>query len=208
MRLLPILVYFFMSLLVSACDRDARMSAISDSIAHEEYERYVLVRGRHLRSAIEKLEEYGSLAFPNPELTYDFKVDALGEWTVLRFPGSESHWMFHNVVYWFLGSRDDANFADEVIGIAIASDIQASYLVYGDSESGEFDALYGITTLGGFRFVTDVSSDEYLRGGDAPWQKVMNELRSAGIENPLQNVPMPSAETVPITFYQSLDQRL
>jgi len=208
MRLLPVLVYFFMSFLVSACDRDARMSKISDSIAHEEYERYVLARGQHLQSAVEMIEEYGALAYPNPELTYEFEVDVLGEWTVLRFPGSESHWMFHNVAYWLLGSPDDANYADEVIGIAIASDIQASYLVYGDSESLSYDALYGLTTLGGFRFVTDVSSDEYLRGGDAPWQKVMNELRSVGIENPLHDVPMPSAETVSITFYQSLDQRL
>ncbi len=191
---------------VTGCKKETLQN--SYEIPGDANERYLIVRGQSLRSPITKLEDYGNLAFPNPEMEYAFEVDVLGDWTVFRFPGAESHWMFHNIAFWFLGfGADDPNYADQVIGIALGPDADSGYLLFGDnSEDRPVDSLYGLSQ-GGDRFLVNIPFDVYSEERNFSWNGVMKELTSIGIEDPFEAFPLASPKTVTVTFYHSLDQR-
>lgn len=124
------------------------------------YERFVLVQGVSLKSPLDKLREHGNLASPSPSVFYDFEVAEIGEWTVIKLPKETSHWMHHNITYWFLGwGEGDPNHADFVIGLAKGYGGEG-YTIYGGNEpSRPQDSLYGRTSEGR-SFLINIPFDE------------------------------------------------
>lgn len=103
------------------CFADMIESSTLKQIREGEFDKYILVRGEKLKFPIGKLEEHGELAAPRSSIFYEFQVSKSDDWTIFKLPASSSHWMFHNLTFWFLGwGEDDPNYADSVIGLAIS----------------------------------------------------------------------------------------
>ena len=166
------------------------------------YERYVLVKGNSLNSAIQKLKDHGKLASPRPSIFYDFEISTSGTWTVIKLPSKTSHWMHHNITYWFLGwGPDDSNYADSVVGLAINCS-GLSYAVYGTNDASRpQDSLYGETS-GGISFIVNI-----------PFDELAIEHTSQIPEAPavVSGLKLPSGlkfSKVSLEYHESLDQKI
>lgn len=97
------------------------------------YERYLIVKGSNMTSAIIKVQEYFDLP-GRGDVELEFGVATIGDWAVVKLPAGIDHYTYHNLVYWQLGTGpDDPNYADETIGVSFHdSDTSKSYIIYND----------------------------------------------------------------------------
>jgi hypothetical protein len=159
MKYVILTTILFFTNLVSA---DMVAHSTTKQISEASYERYIFVKGDYLKSPIQKLKDHGKLASPRPSMFYDFDTATSGSWTVIKLPSTTSHWMHHNITYWFLGwGPDDPNYADSVIGLAV-NHSGSSYAIYGTNDASEpQDSLYGETS-GGTSFIVNIPFDELV----------------------------------------------
>jgi len=194
-------------LLIASCLSFADI--VSDSALHKmrsgNYDRYVYVRGQNLESPRSKLIEYANLGAPESPYIYQFEIGIESNWTVFKFPASTSHWMFLNVTYWFLGWGDeDANYADDIVGLAVARDSSSvSYVVYVSNDHPvPRDSMYG-AMRNGLSYTINVPFDEVTVGYRGSVPSVEAALEEIGFEAP----EFGKVEVLDVTYYGGLEQR-
>lgn len=171
-------------------------------IMESSYQRYILVKGASLKSPLQKLRDHGTLASPRPSIQYDFEVAEVDSWFVFKLPHETSHWMHHNIAYWFLGwGADDPNYADSVIGLAINTNGR-NYVVYGSNDASRpEDSLYGRTSLGS-QFVIDISFDQLA---------VQHKNEIPSVPGIVGNFNLPDGlkfSTVSVEYHEALEQTI
>ena len=98
----------------------------------DNFDRYILIKGKNLKSVESKLKDYGELAAKGNSYTYNFSKSKIGDWTIIKMPSDfKDFYEYHNIVYWFLGfPPEDENYADYSIGLSINESL--SYAIYND----------------------------------------------------------------------------
>ncbi len=184
--------------LVSA---DTVAYSTTKQLREASYERYILVKGNSLNSPIQKLKDHGKLASTGPSIFYDFEISTSGAWTVIKLPSTTSHWIHHNITYWFLGwGPDDPNYADSVVGLAINRS-GSSYAIYGTNDTSEpQDSLYGETSTG-ISFVVNIPFDELVIDKTSKIPKAPSVVSGLQLPSGLE------FSKVSIEYHESLDQK-
>lgn len=196
--LLLILVLCFANF--SSAD-NAAYSAMKQ-IRESGHVRYILAKGNSLVSPIEKLKEHGKLASPRTSITYNFEVATNGLWTVFKLPDAASHWMHHNITYWFLGwGQDDPNYADAVVGLAINHD-GLNYVIYGTNDaSAPQDSLHGQMSSGTSFFI-NIPFDELVINDDSERRKPPGVVSGLKLPDGLE------FSNLSIEYHESLGQKI
>lgn len=196
-------------LILSLLSATGHTEIVLDSATHQvqsgSFGRYILVNGEKLVSAQRKVEEYAELSSAEPTIKYNFKFAYIGNWAVIGIPNSTSHWMFHNLAYWFLGYSGDQNFADKVIGIAVdESGSNRGYLVYGQNDqSRPEDSLYGQTQQG-VDFIVNVPFDHVVLNQNSDREQLQSMLAEIGVNLPFKAPNIANSNSVTIEFHESL----
>lgn len=121
-----------------------------ETIQSDKFHRYLIVKGKKLKSVEDKLVEFGELQAPGNKYTYKFGKLQFKDWTIIKFPPDfKDYYLYHNIVYWFLGyPPEDNNYADNVIGLSIDDESNVKYLIYNDyalkSKLNLADDLFGV----------------------------------------------------------------
>lgn len=183
---------------------------LSDSTLHKmrngSFDRYIYVKGSNLVSPISKLKGYAELAAPQSPRVYQFEFVSNDEWTIFKLPSSTSHWMFLNITYWFLGwGNEDPNYADDVIGLAVAKNpSSASHVVYVSNEYPKpRDSMYGAMKNGVF-YTINVPFDELTVGPVASVPSIDGILQKIEFNAP----KLEEVEKQDVTFYGGLEQKV
>jgi hypothetical protein len=136
------------------------------NLKSDNFERFILVKGAHLKSVESKLKEYGELPAKGNTYTYQFSKAKLGDWTVIKMPSDfKDSYGFHNIVYWFLGyAPEDNNYADFTIGLSLSDSL--SYAIYNNNKLKEMlkleDDLFGVFS-NNEKFVLSIPFDEFKK---------------------------------------------
>lgn len=161
-------------ILLFACSSGNQKKKNSDDsvYSHEtlrtaNYDRFILVRGDKLKSAEEKLNEFGQLSAPENQKIYQFAKTQIGDWTAIKIPSDlNDYFLYHVLVYWFLGfPPEDNNYADKVIGISLDKSDKSDYIVYNDysleKELKLHDELFGIFK-NNEKFILNIPQDSFI----------------------------------------------
>ena len=102
-----------------------------DNLKSADYERYILIKGKNLQSAMQKLVEYGELPAKGNAYIYKFYKAKLDDWTIIKLPNDfDDYYGYHNITFWFLGCPpEDTNYADQTVGLAINPNTKLSYII-------------------------------------------------------------------------------
>ncbi|WP_155810413.1 hypothetical protein [Polaribacter sp. Hel_I_88] len=137
-----------------------------ETLEKENYDRYILVRGRNLKDVEPKIIEWAEIFGAGESVNMTIQKSELGDWTILKLPKNEilTAYNYHNFVYWFLGTPpEDQNYADFSIGISIDKNGQSTYLIYNDydlrSEIATDDDVFGIFKSNQ-KFILSIPFDE------------------------------------------------
>lgn len=172
---MKVLLVNLLGLMMFSCScnsNETNTKTVGRKYSHEtlratHFDRFIIVRGRFLKSVEEKLEEWGSLSAPGNEQTYHFSKAKMAYWTVIKVPEelASDYYTFHNLVYWFLGyPPEDANYADQSVGLCMSQGNSTSYILYSDhSLSREMDLrddLFGVFE-NDEKFILSIPFDEF-----------------------------------------------
>ena len=133
----------------------------------ENYDRFILVRGDKLKSAVEKLNEFGQLSALGDKKIYHFSQTQVDGWTAIKVPSDmNDDFLYHVSVYWFLGfPPEDNNYADRVIGISFDKSYKSSYIVYNEYSLEEElklrDELFGVFK-NNEKFILNIPQDSFI----------------------------------------------
>ena len=138
-----------------------------ETLKTENYDRFILVRADKLKSAEEKLNEFGQLSAPGNQKIYHFSQTQVGDWTAIKVPSDlNDYFLYHVLVYWFLGfPPEDNNYADRVIGISFDKSDKSDYIVYNDYSLEEElklrDELFGVFK-NNEKFILNIPQDSFI----------------------------------------------
>lgn len=137
-----------------------------DNLKSENFERYILVKGKNLKSVESKLQDFGELPAKGNTYTYQFSKAQIGDLTIIKMPSDfQDYYGFHIIVYWFLGfSQEDNNYADLSIGLSISDSL--SYVIYNNYKLKEMlrleDDLFGVFD-NDEKFILSIPFDEFKK---------------------------------------------
>ena len=135
-----------------------------ETIKSKEFERYLFVKGQHLKSVEQKLNDYGQFSVDTTSFT--FSKAQISDWTVIKFPSNWTDYdTYHKIVYWLLGNPpNDYNYADSVIGLSIDTIGQNNYFIFNDYDLREKltleDDLFGVFQ-NNERFILNIPFDKF-----------------------------------------------
>ncbi len=139
---------------------------LKETFEKENYDRYILVKGRNLKDVEPKVIEWAEIFGAGEPVNMTLKKSELGDWTILKLPKNEilTAYNYHNFVYWFLGTPpEDQNYAEYSIGISIDKNGESTYLIYNDYDLREKiatnDDVFGISEKNQ-KFVLSIPFDE------------------------------------------------
>lgn len=149
-----------------------------DNLKSENFERYILVKGKNLKTVEAKLKDYGELPAKGNTYTYKFSKAQIGNWIIIKMPSDfQNYYGFHNIVYWFLGfPPEDNNYADLSIGLSISDSL--SYVIYNNYKLIDMlrlgDDLFGVFD-NDEKFILSIPLDEFKKS-DNKYIKTFNNL--------------------------------
>lgn len=149
-----------------------------DNLKSENFERYILVKGKNLKTVEAKLKDYGELPAKGNTYTYKFSKAQIGNWIIIKMPSDfQDYYGFHNIVYWFLGfPPEDNNYADLSIGLSISDSL--SYAIYNNYKLKDMlrleDDLFGVFD-NDEKFILSIPLDEFKKS-DSKYIKTFNNL--------------------------------